>query len=200
MARDAIAFIAALGLTQIDLLGFSIGGFVAQELTLIRPRLVRRLILAATAPQGASGMHGWRADVVAHVSHDQSSAEGLLAVFFKDTPTSQAAGRAYLKRFMERTDGRDTPTSLATRDAQYDAIVEWGIPNHALLARLSAITQPTFVANGDADPMILPRYTHLLGGLIPNARTKIYPDAAHGFLFQHAEAYAADVHAFLDRE
>ena len=200
MARDAIAFLAALDLTQIDLLGFSIGGFVAQELALIRPNLVRQLILAATAPRGAPGMHGWAADVVAHVGQDQSSADGLLTVFFKDTPTSRTAGMAFLQRFMARTDGRDAPTSLATRDAQYDAIVAWGIPNHALLERLSAITQPTFVANGDADPMILPRYTHVLGGLIPHAVTTIYPDAAHGFLFQHADAFAADVHAFLDRE
>jgi pimeloyl-ACP methyl ester carboxylesterase len=72
----------------------------------------------------------------------------------------------------------------------------WGIPDHALLQRLSAIEVPVFVANGDSDPMILPRYSYLLAGLIPRARVKIYPDAAHGFLFQHHAEFAADVEAF----
>ncbi len=78
--------------------------------------------------------------------------------------------------------------------------MRWGIPNHAALQRLSAIDMPVFVANGDSDPMILPRYTHLLAGLIPQARLKIYPDAAHGFLFQHFREFADDVTAFLDRK
>ena len=73
-----------------------------------------------------------------------------------------------------------------------------GIPNHSLLVRVAAIDLPVFVANGDSDPMILPRYSHLLAGLLPDARVKIYPDAAHGFLFQHHEEFAADVHAFLE--
>ncbi|WP_189317834.1 alpha/beta fold hydrolase [Streptomyces brasiliensis] len=83
--------------------------------------------------------------------------------------------------------------------AQYDAVTHWGIPNHAQLERLQGITQPVFVANGDSDPMILPRYSHLLAGLLPNAEIKIYPDAAHGFLFQHHEEFAADVTTFLDK-
>ncbi|MDB5057072.1 MAG: alpha/beta hydrolase [Chloroflexi bacterium] len=197
MATDAIAFVSALALTQVDLLGFSIGGFVAQEMVLIRPNLVRRLVLAATAPQGAPGMHGWRQDILEHASKATSSGEDLLYIFFKHTPTSQAAGVEFLKRFSARTEGRDKASTLATRDAHYDAIVSWGVPNHSLLERLSGIGQPVFVANGDDDLMILPRYTHVLGGLIPNATTKIYPDAAHAFLFQYPHEFAADVNAFL---
>ena len=83
-------------------------------------------------------------------------------------------------------------------EAQYDAVCAWGIPNHALLERVTAIRQPVFVANGDGDPMILPRYSHLLAGLLPDARIEIYPDSAHGFLFQHHARFAADVHASLD--
>jgi pimeloyl-ACP methyl ester carboxylesterase len=82
--------------------------------------------------------------------------------------------------------------------AQYDAVCEWGIANHALLQRLSSVRVPVFVANGDSDPMILPHYSHLLAGLIPRASMKIYPDSAHGFLFQHHAAFAADVDTFLD--
>ena len=96
-----------------------------------------------------------------------------------------------------RTTDRDEPTSWQTRQAQYDAVCDWGIPNHAMLQRIGAIRVPVFVANGDSDPMILPRYSHLLTGLLPNARVTIYPNSAHGFLFQHYEEFAADVNAFL---
>ena len=88
-------------------------------------------------------------------------------------------------------------TSWETRNAQYDAVCAWGIPNHSLLERVTAIRLPVFVANGDSDPMILPHYSYLLAGLIPQARLKIYPDAAHGFLFQHHAEFAADVDTFL---
>jgi pimeloyl-ACP methyl ester carboxylesterase len=96
-----------------------------------------------------------------------------------------------------RTEERDVATTWATRLAQNDAVAAWGVPNHALLERVSAINVPTFIANGDSDPMILPRYSYLLAGLIPQAEIKIYPDAAHGFLFQHHAEFAADVDAFL---
>ncbi len=96
-----------------------------------------------------------------------------------------------------RTVDRDTPTTWATRLAQYDAVTRWGIPNHAALERLSAIEVPTLIGNGDSDPMILPHYSYLLAGLIPDARVKLYPHAAHGFLFQHHQEYARDVAAFL---
>jgi pimeloyl-ACP methyl ester carboxylesterase len=93
---------------------------------------------------------------------------------------------------------RDKPTTWETRLAQYDAVCDWGLPNHSLLQRLSGIRVPVFVANGDSDPMILPHYSHLLAGLIPQASVKIYPDSAHGFLFQHHAEFAADVATFLD--
>jgi pimeloyl-ACP methyl ester carboxylesterase len=84
-----------------------------------------------------------------------------------------------------------------TREAQYDAVCTWGIPDHALLQRLSCLQMPVFVANGDSDPMILPHYSYLLAGLIPQAQLKIYPGSAHGFLFQHHAEFAANVRAFL---
>jgi pimeloyl-ACP methyl ester carboxylesterase len=97
-----------------------------------------------------------------------------------------------------RTDDRDAATSWATRQAQYDAVCTWGIPDHARLQRVSALDLPVFVAAGDRDPMILPHYSYLLAGLIPQARITIYPDSAHGFLFQHHARFAADVTEFLD--
>ena len=198
MARDAIAFIDALELSKIDLLGFSIGSFVAQEMTLTRPDLVRRVVLASSAPQGAAGMHGWAKQVIDAVGQRQGSPGGYLSVFYAPSTTSQDAGKQSLQRiFGARTENRDPETTWQTRQAQYDAVCSWGVPNHALLQRVSAIKHPVFIANGDSDPMILTHYSHLLAGLIPQAKLKIYPDAAHGFLFQHATEFAADVESFL---
>ncbi len=197
MARDAIAFIDAIGLERVDLLGFSLGSFVAQEIALIRPDLMRRLVLASSAPQGAVGMHGWAPEVIGAVGTPETSPADYLSVFFAPTDTSRKAGQEAAGRIFGRTANRDVPTSWQTRQAQYDAVCTWGIPNHAVLERVTAIQLPVFVANGDSDPMILPRYSHLLAGLLPDARITIYADSAHGFLFQHHAEFAADVHAFL---
>ena len=197
MARDALAFLAAMGLRQVDLLGFSIGSFVTQQIALTRPMMVRRLVLASAAPQGAAGMHGWAPEVMDAVGTPHTSPEAYLEVFFARSAASRQAGKEALQRMYARTEDRDTATTWATREAQYDAVCTWGIPDHALLQRLSAIDMPVFVANGDSDPMILPHYSYLLAGLIPHARAKIYPDSAHGFLFQHHAEFAADVEAFL---
>jgi pimeloyl-ACP methyl ester carboxylesterase len=197
MAHDAITFVTALELGQVDILGFSIGSFIAQEIALARPAIVRRLILASSAPQGAAGMHGWAPDVIGAIGTPQTSPEEYLDVFFAPSPASRQAGKDALQRMYARTQDRDAATTWATREAQYDAVCTWGIPNHSLLQRVSAIDVPVFVANGDADPMILPHYSYLLAGLIPQARVKIYPDAAHGFLFQHYAEFASDVDTFL---
>jgi pimeloyl-ACP methyl ester carboxylesterase len=199
MARDAIAFFDALELRPVDLLGFSIGSFVAQEIALIRPAVVRRLVLASSAPRGAAGMHGWAPEVIGAVGGPAPSPDGYLGVFFTRSTASRQAGVETLGRLSARRDDRDTQTTWQTREAQYDAVCEWGIPDHGQLQRVSAIGMPVFVANGDSDPMILPHLSYLLAGLIPQAQVKIYPDAAHGFLFQHHADFARDVDAFLTR-
>jgi pimeloyl-ACP methyl ester carboxylesterase len=199
MAHDAIAFLEALELERVDLLGFSIGSFVAQEIALIRPDPLRRVVLASSAPQRAAGMHGWAPEVIGAVGAPETTPQGYISVFFAPTETSREAGQQAAGRiFGARTTDRDEPTTWQTREAQYDAVCAWGIPNHSLIQRVAAIELPVFVANGDSDPMILPRYSHLLAGLLPNARVTIYPDSAHGFLFQHDSRFAADVHAFLE--
>lgn len=197
MAHGAIEFVEALGVTTVDLLGFSIGSFIAQEIALIRPDLLRRVVLGSSAPQGAPGMHGWAADVIDAVGHPEPNPQGYIEVFFAPTPTSRAAGQQAAGRIFGRATNRDAPTTWQTRQAQYDAVCTWGIPSHSLLERVGAIDLPVLVANGDSDPMILPRYSYLLAGLLPNARLIIYPDSAHGFLFQHHTRFASDVNAFL---
>jgi len=198
MARDAIAFLDAMNIDRADILGFSLGSFVAQEIALIRPDVVRRLVLASSAPQGATGMHGWAPDVIDAVGARQSIPDRVLDVFYAPSSSSRQAGQQAFARMFARTTDRDKATSWESRLAQYDAVCAWGVPNHALLQRVSAIDVPTFIANGDSDPMILPHYSYLLAGLIPRARVKIYPDSAHGFLFQHHAEFAADVESFLD--
>jgi len=198
MARDAIEFVEAMELQRVDLLGFSIGSFVAQEVALIRPDVLRRVVLASSAPKGAAGMHGWAPEVIAAVGGRESNPQGYLQVFFASSSSSREAGQQAAGRIFGRTVNRDEPTTWQTRQAQYDAVCTWGIPNHSLLERVSAIELPVFVANGDSDPMILPRYSYLLAGLLPDARLTIYPDSAHGFLFQHHAGFAADVHDFLE--
>src|SRR5207342_3500838 len=122
MAHDAIAFVEAMGLEKADLLGFSIGSFVAQEIALIRPDLLRRVVLASSAPQGAAGMHGWAPEVIGAVGAPETSPEGYLSVFFAPTKTSLEAGQEAAGRiFGGRTTDRDEPTTWQTRQAQYDA-------------------------------------------------------------------------------
>jgi pimeloyl-ACP methyl ester carboxylesterase len=197
MARDAIAFLTAMEFDRVDLLGFSLGSFVAQEIALIRAAIVNRLVLASSAPQGAADMHGWGPGVIGAVGGHQISPDQYLSVFFTSSPASREAGQEALNRIYARTEDRDQAPSWETRNAQYDAVCAWGIPDHAQLQRLTAIDVPVLIASGDSDPMIRPHYSHLLAGLIPHAVLKIYPDSAHGFLFQHHAEFAADVSGFL---
>jgi pimeloyl-ACP methyl ester carboxylesterase len=197
MAEGALDFMDAMDLQKVDLLGFSIGSFVAQEIALTRPDALKKVVLASSAPKGAPGMHGWAPDVIGAVGVPMPGPDAYLGVFFTKSAPSRNAGKEVLGRISSRKEDRDAATNWALRLAQYDAVCEWGVPNLELLARLAAIELPVFVANGDSDPMILPRYSHLLAGLLPDARIKIYPDAAHGFLFQHHTEFVADVESFL---
>jgi pimeloyl-ACP methyl ester carboxylesterase len=199
MARDALAFIDALGLKEVDILGFSLGGYVAQELALLRPRLVRRLVLAGTAPQGGPDLHRWSDTVFALATADQPTAEDLLRLFFSPSEESRAKGGQYLQRAYQRQEDRDAPTDLETRDAQLAAITAWGIPDASRLNRLAGITQPTLVANGDDDQMMHTANSRLLAEHLPNAELRIYPDANHGFLDQYPELFADHIVEFLNR-
>src|SRR3954454_5073088 len=139
MAHDAIAFFEAMNLQKMDLLGFSLGSFVAQEIALIRPDLLRRVVLASSAPQGAAGMHGWAPEVIGAVGQPETSPEGYLSVVFAPTETSrEAAQQAAGRIFGGRTTDPDDPTTWQTRQAQYDAVGRCGIPNESILQRVAA--------------------------------------------------------------
>jgi len=200
MADDAIAFLDALGLGEIDLFGFSLGGFVAQAIALAHPARVRKLVLASTGPKGAPGMESWPDDVVAAlVTPDAPGPEQVMQVFYSDTPASQEAGGASLGRIFTRQEGRDAEVSPEARKTQYyDAVLSWGVPDWSAVAKLTTITQPTLIFQGDNDAMIATRASHTLAGLIPDARIVIYPDASHGAIFQYAAETVAQTLEFLD--
>ncbi|OII06919.1 alpha/beta fold hydrolase [Curtobacterium sp. MCBA15_008] len=197
MARDLLAFTDALGLRSFDLFGFSLGGFVAQDLALLRPWAVRNLVLAGTGPAGAPTMHGWREDIERESRHDVPTPANLLYIFFAHTDTSRALGAEFFGRLGGRTDGHDAPTTPAVRDAQYDAILDWGVPDITKLQRLTGIGQPTLILQGDDDLMIRTPGSHTLAGLIPNAQMHIFPDAAHASIFQYPNEAASLVRNFI---
>jgi pimeloyl-ACP methyl ester carboxylesterase len=199
MARDTLRFTDALGLGTVDVLGFSLGGHIAQEIALVRPRLPRRLVLAGTAPQGAPDLHRWSDDVYGYACSDVTTPEDFAALFFSGSEQSAKSAWEYLARTQARTEDRDTPTTLACRDAQYQALMTWGIPESAKLERLSAITQPTLVANGDNDTMMSTKNSHLLAEKIRGAQIRIYPDAGHGFLDQYPVEFGHHIRQFLGR-
>jgi pimeloyl-ACP methyl ester carboxylesterase len=196
-AVDTLAFMAGIGVRRVDVLGFSMGGYTAQELALLRPAAVRRMVLAATAPRGGPGIHGWPDDIFARAEADEPRLDDYLYTFFSHTESGQRSGLEFLGRYIEREQDRDLPVSREARQAQYEAIVEWGAPDYAALDRLAAIRQPTLVALGDQDLVVPPRTSYLLGSLLPNARVSTYPDSGHGFMFQHHETFAREALAFL---
>jgi pimeloyl-ACP methyl ester carboxylesterase len=200
MAYNAIAFLDALQLTRYDLLGFSLGGFIAQEIALFRPWQVRRLVLAGTAPRGGRDIHLYTAGAIRDTAFgDAPEATDLLTLFFEKSTSSKAKGVAFLKRLGLRTAERDTGTDLAVRDAQLTAISAWGVRDDSRLQRLGSIRQPVLVANGDNDEMVPTPNTYLLAEHLPNARLSIYPDAGHGFLFQYPVEFSNEVNVFLGR-
>jgi pimeloyl-ACP methyl ester carboxylesterase len=199
MARDAIAFLDALELGEVDLLGYSLGGMVAQEIALLRPRAVRRIVLAGTGPRGGGKqMHGWIYDIEQTAVNSHGALEDVLHIFFDITETSRALGAEYAQRAFSRQEGRDAQNGLEVGQAQYDAIVEWGIPDASQLNRLAGIPQPVLVTQGDNDRMIPAVNSQILADHLPNARLRIFPDAAHGFLFQYPTEFATLVNGFLN--
>src|ERR1700682_5296871 len=181
MAANAVAFINALGLSQVDMLGFSLGGFVAQELTFAAPELVRRLVLVGTGPRSGESMAWWSPEAQEFFGATSAPPDHLwLGVFFTPSEASQAAGRAYLKRFRRRTEGRDPEVNEKVAPAQLEALAKWGAPRTNPFDYLKAIHQPTLVINGDNDVIIYTINSYILQQNIPNAQLILYPDANHG--------------------
>ena len=194
MTQHCIAFCCALKLTTVVVVGFSLGGMIAQQLTLERPNLVQRLILLGTGPRGGEGL-----------TFNELSAEEqadpvafLLGAFFSPTKASQAAGREYIKRLESRKKDRDLPVSRESAVAQLAAIREWGtIPTTGRYATLKEITHPTLIVHGNKDVVVSPINALLLAEHLPEAQLIVYSDSSHGAYSQHAPLFLQHVKLFL---
>ena len=201
MADHAAHFVGALGLAEVDLLGFSIGGYVAQALTLRHPRLIRRLMLVGTAPRGGEPATDPKYAEYATSTDPNTGESGLKAflyLFFEPSGQSQAAGRAFWERRHLRTIDVDPPSSPETMAAQIAAINDWRQVRGQRYAELNAIQQPTLVVNGKRDIMVPTVNSFILSQGIPNSQLIIYPDSGHGSLFQFPELFVAHARMFLD--
>ncbi|HMH86694.1 MAG TPA: alpha/beta hydrolase [Gemmatimonadaceae bacterium] len=197
MARDAITFIKAMGFKQVDLFGFSMGGMVAQEIALMEPQLVRKMIIAGTGPAGGEGI-----SKVARVTY-LDMLRGFLThqdpkqfLFFTRTPGGIRAGKSFLARIQERSQNRDKEITVTALQAQLKALRRWGSKQPE---DLSKIRQPVLVANGESDRMVPTRNTHDLARRLPNSDLIIYPDAGHGGVFQYHADFVPKALEFLAR-
>jgi len=201
MASNAAAFIRALGLVKADILGFSLGGLVAQALAVGAPDLVRRLILVGTGPRGGEGMASLTPEAQAIFGAEYTNPDEVwLGAFFTPSERSQAAGRAFLKRFRLRTEDRDRDVSDRVAPAQLEALAKWGAPSTSALGYLRAITQPALVVNGSHDVLIYSVNSLILQQNLPNAQLIVYPDANHGSQYQYPKLFVDDVTRFLGAE
>jgi pimeloyl-ACP methyl ester carboxylesterase len=197
MARDAVDFITSLGLVEVDLLGFSLGGCVAQQIAAEHGRLVRKLILVGTAPRG--GEEHLLA-VLQDAFSDADASDPRLPLFFTKSSASRSSGLAFLKRAKVRVDDRDTDNGKAVTDPQAKALITWCAtpdPEHELLR---AIHQPTLVISGSHDTMLPAGNAYAMFKKLTNALLMLYPDSGHGALFQHHKMFVDHVRIFLNAD
>jgi pimeloyl-ACP methyl ester carboxylesterase len=201
MGTNAVAFVKALRLAKVDVLGFSIGGLVAQEIAVQAPDLVRRLVLVGTGPRGGEGMATLtpEAQEIFGATYDEPD-HLWLRVHFTKSEKSQAAGREFLKRFRLRVENRDPEVNEKVAPAQIAAISEWGAPRERSFEYLKSIRQPTLVVNGGKDVIIYSVNSFILQQHLPNAQLILYPDANHGSQYQYPKRFVRQVSAFLSEE
>jgi pimeloyl-ACP methyl ester carboxylesterase len=194
LAKHCVAFSRAIGLTQFDVIGFSVGGMIAQQLGADYPDLLRRIILLGTGPRGGEGMAFNDLSV-----DDLDDPPALLKrAFFTQSEATQASGRAYMKRLKSRTTDRDAPVSKQSALAELAAIREWGvIPASDRFAMLGKIRHSTLIAHGNKDVVVIPINAFLLAEHLPNAQLIMYPDSSHGAQSQHTEVFLQHVKLFL---
>ena len=198
MGRDIIAFARALGVKQVDIFGFSIGGMVAQQIALDAPELVRRLILVGTGPSGGEGMAAFSPHVQEIMSRPNSTpAQRGLALFFSPTASSQAAGKGWLARITAREVDREPDAAAQVRAAQLAALKAWGQVTGERYGSLMNIPHRTLVVNGHDDIMVPTVNSFILQQKLPDARLILFPDSGHGAHFEFPEEFAEAAARFL---
>ncbi len=199
MAKHAAAFLDGLGVATCDVLGFSLGGMVAQQMVLDRPTVFRRVILVGTAPRGGEDiMHLEKPSLAKHLQDPSNKGYTVLQkIFFTSTPSGQTAGAAFVERLAQRKEDLDGVSGPEVAGAQMAAFREWETFKGERFAQLRAIRHPTLVVNGVDDEMIPVVNSYRLAENLPNAVLLTYPDAGHGSLFQYHESFARHAAAFL---
>ncbi len=199
MTKHALNFLDALGIKTCDVLGFSLGGMVAQVMAIERPSIFRRMILVGTAPRGGEDvMHLDRPTLAPHLQNPNLKGYQVLQkIFFAPSDSSQAEGAAFIERLMQRKADREPPSGPAVAQAQITAFRKWEQVTGERFAELKKIKQPTLVMNGVFDEMIPVRNSYFLVEHLPNAVLVAYPDSGHGSLFQFHEAFTRQAAAFL---
>lgn len=197
MAQFAKKLLSAIGLSKVDVLGWSMGGTIAQQLALDHPDLVRRLVLAGTSPGGVPDAPRAPEKVWQVAGKPINGDDDFLYLFYTDSPSSREAGKISLRRIDRRLAESGTVVRPDTVKAQAQAIGAWGAGKDSALPRLAEMSAPTFVANGVRDIMVHAYNSFVLAQKIPQAELVLYPDAGHGFLFQYPERFARDVLMFL---
>ncbi len=198
MGANAISFIRALGLTKVDVLGFSIGGMVAQEIASQAPSLVRRLILVGTGMRGGVGIAPMTEEAAEIFGATYDPPEELwLAVHFTPSETSRAAGREFLKRKHLRQEGRDPEVNEKVAPAQIEALVEYGKTYDGVMDYLKAIQQPTLIVQGHNDVIAPTINSWTMQQTMPNAQLILYPDANHGSFYQYPDLFIEHANLFL---
>jgi pimeloyl-ACP methyl ester carboxylesterase len=199
MARHALTFLDALGISRCDVLGFSLGGMIAQQMALDRPSMIRRMILVGTAPRGGEDiMHLDKPRLAGYLSDPQLRGYEVLGkLFFAPTSSSQKAGQEFIKRLMQRSQDREPVSGPAVAEAQMAAFREWELVTGERFASLKALRQPTLIVNGVHDEMIPVRNSYWLSESLPNAVLLTYPDSGHGSLFQFHESFTRHAKEFL---
>jgi len=200
MAGHLLAFGDALGLTRIDLLGFSLGGMVAQQVALDRPAIVRKMLLVGTAPRGGEDIMHLEKPELRRILEDPnlSGPQILVKLFFAPSESSQAAGQAFVMRLAARTQDREPVAAPNVAQAQIAAFRAWERVDGERFGELRRITQPCLVVNGILDTMIPVKNSYLMAEHLPNALLLVYPDAGHGSLFQFHDSFVRHATLFLD--
>jgi pimeloyl-ACP methyl ester carboxylesterase len=195
MGTNAIAFIRALGLSTVDVLGFSIGGMVAQEIAVQAPDLVRKLILVGTGPRGADMSTSKSSDIFAGTYEPPEHL--WLAVHFSPSDASRTAGLAFLKRKWRRTD-RDAEVTEEAAARQREAIGSYIAGGESAQEQLKELRLPTLIVQGSNDVIIPTINSYVLQQKLPNAQLILYPDANHGSFYQYPELFVKHATLFLD--